>query len=387
MALDFPASPTNGQTYTAPNGVIWAWDGTKWVNGTQVGTAYAPVNSPVFTGDPQAPNPPAGDADTSVATTSFVQAAVAPYAHNVGRNLLHNSLFNVQQRGAGPFTAIGYTLDRWYQGFVNGTISTSRVALTDADRTAIGDEAATYALQSVVVGGAPAASFTQVQMPLEGVRPTAGKTLTVSFWAKAASGTPKIGINFTQAFGSGGSPSASVATTGSAVTVSTTWTRYTVTQAVPSIIGKVLGTDGTDQLDIGWWLSSGTTNNTQAGNIGVQSGTFQLWGMQLEIGSVATPLEKPDPRYDLSNCMRFYQTGNFYLAANSTAGNNFGGQVYFPAWLRGAPTIVFTGAPALGNCTGMTAVQPAGGGFIAIASTTATGYCSMNAAFTASADL
>jgi hypothetical protein len=32
----------------------------------------APINSPVFTGDPQAPTPPYGDDDTSIATTAFV---------------------------------------------------------------------------------------------------------------------------------------------------------------------------------------------------------------------------------------------------------------------------------------------------------------------------
>lgn len=45
----------------------------------QVGTAlaltgYAPLASPVFTGDPQAPTPATADSDTSVATTAFVKA-------------------------------------------------------------------------------------------------------------------------------------------------------------------------------------------------------------------------------------------------------------------------------------------------------------------------
>jgi hypothetical protein len=37
----------------------------------------APLASPVFTGDPQAPTPTAGDNDTSIATTAFVSNAVA----------------------------------------------------------------------------------------------------------------------------------------------------------------------------------------------------------------------------------------------------------------------------------------------------------------------
>jgi len=34
MALDFPNSPTNGQQYSAPNGVTYVYDGTVWTSGT-----------------------------------------------------------------------------------------------------------------------------------------------------------------------------------------------------------------------------------------------------------------------------------------------------------------------------------------------------------------
>jgi hypothetical protein len=36
-AIDFPASPTTGQTFSAPNGVIYQWDSVKWV------IAFAPA--------------------------------------------------------------------------------------------------------------------------------------------------------------------------------------------------------------------------------------------------------------------------------------------------------------------------------------------------------
>ena len=38
---------------------------------------YAPKESPVLTGDPRAPTPTAGDNDTSIATTAFVQGEIA----------------------------------------------------------------------------------------------------------------------------------------------------------------------------------------------------------------------------------------------------------------------------------------------------------------------
>lgn len=40
-------------------------------------SGFAPINSPIFTGDPQAPTPAANDASASIATTQFVQAAIA----------------------------------------------------------------------------------------------------------------------------------------------------------------------------------------------------------------------------------------------------------------------------------------------------------------------
>jgi hypothetical protein len=41
---------------------------------TFVGTLFAPLASPTFTGDPKAPTPSPGDNDTSIATTAFVVA-------------------------------------------------------------------------------------------------------------------------------------------------------------------------------------------------------------------------------------------------------------------------------------------------------------------------
>jgi Collagen triple helix repeat (20 copies) len=43
-------------------------------------SAYAPLASPTFTGDPKAPTPLTADNDTSIATTAFVQANLASYA-------------------------------------------------------------------------------------------------------------------------------------------------------------------------------------------------------------------------------------------------------------------------------------------------------------------
>src|SRR6266849_4250091 len=60
--------------------VMWYDDGTSWRS-----LGNAPLDSPSFTGTPQAPTPPAGDISTAIATTAFVSAffppgVIVPYA-------------------------------------------------------------------------------------------------------------------------------------------------------------------------------------------------------------------------------------------------------------------------------------------------------------------
>lgn len=237
---------------------------------------------------------------------------------NVGRNLIHNSRFNVNQRGNGPWTTnSAYSADRWLQGLTTSTISTTIIALSDADRIAIGDESADSALQCVVGGTAGAADCAYLAHRVEAAQRLGGKTVSMSFWAKASSGTPKIGFSCSQNFGTGGSPSSTVIGIGSTATaaLSTAWTRYTIPAiAIPTTIGKVFGTSGNDLTQLILWFSSGATNNANAGGIGVQSGTVQIWGVQLEFGSVVSSLEPRDFGADLKDCTRFFQTGTFQLA-------------------------------------------------------------------------
>jgi hypothetical protein len=127
--------------------------------------------------------------------------------------------------------------------------------------------------------------------------------------------------------------------TGQAVTLSTTWARYSVTLAIASTSGKVLGTTlNTDFTALNLWYSAGTTVAPRAGSVGVQSGTVSIWGMQLEIG-VLTPLERVDPRTDLSNCQRFYNTFSVFVPAVAAPDT-----LVMPTTMRGTPTVAGGGA-------------------------------------------
>jgi hypothetical protein len=293
--------------------------------------------------------------DTSRASVASVTAAGAAAANNVWRNLIHNSMFNVAQRGAGPWTSTSngaYTLDRWLLYTNTDTISITQAALNDADRGQIGDEAAEQCIFNTFTGNAAAAASTEIVQRIEKVRRLGGKSVTVSFWARVTSGAAtKVGVSYAQVFGTGGSPSTAVLGAGTAVTISSSWARYSVTMAMPSVVGKTLGTAGDDSTQIEFWYTSGATNATRAGSIGVQSGAIALWGVQLEIGSVATPLEKPDPQVDLANCQRFYQTGHFSIMGSSGAGGQFGSTLGLPVAMRAAPTVALV-APSYTNASG-----------------------------------
>ena len=250
---------------------------------------------------------------------TFVAAATATANHNVGRNLLHNPMFNVAQRGMGSWSTNVYTLDRW---LLNTTLDTgvgiNQAVLSPAQRGQIGDEQAIYCLNASFTGNAGASACTQITQKIENVWRLSGKTITVSFWANSTANN-KIGVSWDQVFGTGGSPTAPVVGAGQAVTTSGTLTRYSVSFVLPSTLSATVGTNNDHCTQLNFWYSSGATQATRAGNIGVQSGVVNIWGVQLEIGSVATPLEKPDPRYDLANCQRFYLVDSsvFVLSFNS----------------------------------------------------------------------
>jgi hypothetical protein len=391
--LDFPANPTNGQIFTpVVGGPSWQWDSQKWVAATTGSVTYAPITDPVFLGNPQAPQPAAGDADASIATTAFVTNAVATSLHDVGRNYLHNSMFNVRQRGNGTFSTNGYNADRWSSATIGAGSSTSVLMglLLDADRTQIGDEAALYSPFVTFTGTAAAGDYTFVEYQgIEGVRRLAGKTVTVSFWARWQSGNPKLGLCLYQYFGAGGSPSAGVNGIGAqSFTLTGSWVRYVSAPiTIPSSSGKTLGTDGLDQTQLIFWGSSGATNNAASGGIGVQSGGIALWGVQLEIGPTATPLEKLDPVTQLQQCQRFYSTG--LAAASSNAGGAGQGAytgVTLPVTMRAIPTITFS-APTFSNSNTTVTSAILSTAFIFLTNAAAGGIFSTQTNWQASADL
>jgi hypothetical protein len=309
----------------------------------------------------------------------------------IGRNHLINGRFDVRQRGAGPFTANGYTLDRWQHqsAHSSGSFSDSPQAISDADRAVIGDESAAIAYQSVTAGGLNTADFDNIPQAIEGVRRLSGKTVNVSFWAKCASGTASLGIEGVQVFGTGGSPSANVTAIGPvAVQLTTTWTRFNATLSFPSVAGKTLGTNGDDYSQIVFWLSSGASFSARSAGIGIQSLTLSLWGVELVVGHAPFGvIERRHPQIELSLCHRYYQIGQvFFVGVATASGQQFGYCQSLAGTMRATPTITFV-APTLTNAATLLASQPTPDSFVPNIGSVASGGSGFNSVFNANAEL
>jgi hypothetical protein len=268
------------------------------------------------------------------------------------RNLLINSDFSVNQREVSSVTTnLTFVFDRWFMTFSGGSCTHSTQAFTVGSGPGDDFQPTNFA-RLVTASQSGAGDLAALVQKIEDVRTLSDQTVTVSFYAKAASGTPKIGVELSQQFGTGGSPSAQVNTAAGAVTISTAWARYSVTVDVPSITGKTIGTDiNTSSLTLNLWVSAGSTFATRASSIGIQNGTFDIWGVQVEEGSSATPYQRQSASIEgeLSACQRYYQRLQNYPLRGvvSAAGQpgRVGGPLLTP--MRGAPALTFFGSPGL----------------------------------------
>jgi hypothetical protein len=264
-------------------------------------------------------------------------------------NSIINGAFEINQRQFTSSTSTAtYNFDRWRQDFSGGTFTTSSQAFTPGAAPLAGYEGSNF-LRAVTLSQSAAGDFGVIQQRIERVRSFAGQTLTISFFAKAASGTPKIGIAMSQSFGTGGSPSAEINAPVAAVTISTSWARYSLTYAVPSISGKTLGSNNNDYLGLEFWVSAGSTLATRASSIGIQNNTFDIWGVQVEAGSAATPFLRNanSIQGELAACQRYYfrrtaETSFGILTNAHPAGSSSLGRALLPlpVTMRVTPTSI-----------------------------------------------
>lgn len=260
------------------------------------------------------------------------------------KNHLINGGFDIWQRGTSQ-TTTGYgSDDRWNNANSGSTKTHSQVASTDTERALFNSP---FFSRTTVTAVAGASNYVQKVQKIEDVTKLAGKTITLSFWAKADT-TKNIAIELVQVFGTGGTPSSLVVGIGSQlISLTTSWQKKTITVNIPSIVGKTLGTDGvyTSSLNLYFWFDAGSNYDARTATLGQQSGTFDIAEVQLEEGSVSTPFEQRSYGLELSLCHRYYQksisgivtyTPAVYRSGSASAFFNF--SKYCP--MRVSPTLV-----------------------------------------------
>jgi hypothetical protein len=329
-------------------------------------------------------------------------AGTAAMGSSFLRNRIINGDMRIDQRNAGASVTVNtgnqnFSVDRWWgQGTASSgvfTIQRSSVApagfsnsllvtVTTADSSLAANDL--YDIAQFIEG------FNVSDL---GFGTASAQTITLSFWVRSSvTGTY------------GGALGNNAATRGYPFTYSisaaNTWEYKTVTIAgdtsgtwtTDNTIGlRVyfgLGVGSTFSGTAGSWSSSFPLSATGATNLMATSGaTFYLTGVQLEVGTVATPFERRQFGQELELCQRYYEIGSARLAQYSNFGTSY--YINFRNNKRGAPTIAISGIQFFGlGATDAFASDLGVAGFLAGADWTSTlGYRAFFYNWAASAEL
>jgi hypothetical protein len=257
--------------------------------------------------------------------------AEARTAIGAGRkNLIINGGFDVWQRGASTSvdTQTHYGADRWREYKSGGTAGSTRQTFT-VGQTEVPNNPKYYIKYSVSLGN----NYTLIGQRVEDIAQFSGQTFTVSFWARGVNPTAagSLQLRFSHYFGTGGSPSSGFSVFLTDVTLTTSWTKYVRTVTVPSMSGKVFGTDDNSYMSIDL-LQGGGDTSTNAWHI-------DLTQVQLELGSVATEFEHRSYGEELALCQRYYQIHYSMGSGVQNSSTMAFCAVQLPVAMRNRPTL------------------------------------------------
>ena len=278
------------------------------------------------------------------------------------RNVFINGAMQIAQRGtsvASITTSGYYTADRWIMDI--GSLGTWTQSV-EADAPTGSGLRNSWKFLCTTADAAPAASdFLLMQQRIEGQNlqrflkgTSAAKPFAVSFWVKSnATGTYNLEIL--------DNTNSRIVTAAYTVDVSDTWEKKTV--IFPADTTGQFANSNAIGCALTWWLGAGTTftsgtrdtlwgtvvNADRAvSNVNLAAATSNYWqitGVQLEAGAVATPFEFEDIGTTLAKCQRYYlQTvaetnGRLgYGNASSTTAAEF--LVSLPTTMRSTPSSV-----------------------------------------------
>ena len=291
------------------------------------------------------------------------------------RNLIINGAMQVAQRGT-SHSSNGYgSLDRFTLFDDQTTVTMSQQSLASGSPY---DEGFRYFLRLSNSGTSTATNaFVQIDQQIEAQNiaqsgwnyTSSSSFITVSFWARSS----VAGTYYAQYRAN---DTSNYVYNDSFTLSANTWTK--ITQSIPGnsnlvfnndngaglrlVIVPYYGTGYTDNsvTDETWYQQTSTTwfrdfaQNWQ----NTDGATFDVTGVQLEVGSVATPFEHRSYGDELLRCQRYfatnYRTGSAIGSAwNSPYTYGFGGdmpsgagriRVQFPVSMRATPTMTYYGS-------------------------------------------
>jgi hypothetical protein len=266
-----------------------------------------------------------GNSGIQFPDSSLQAAAASPY---VLKNRIINGAMQIWQRGT-SFSASGvnyYTADRWQTLTQIGTYSQSTDVPTGFQ----------YSL-SIACTSAYYGTFAQ-RIEANNTQDLVGQSITVSFWAKATVGGASgiiVGIQNPTAVDNYTAITNISSFTTTALT--STWTKYTGTfTSLPSGVANGL------QLYI---------FNAAGGSSAI---TYLVTGVQLEVGSTATPFERRLYNQELANCQRYYYRNTASALYSIMSGTGIATNttvcdvpVQLPVTMRTYPTTLDTSSIAL----------------------------------------
>ena len=262
------------------------------------------------------------------------------------RNKIINGNFDIWQRGTslGSGTGKRYLADRWFVESTGSTYSSSQQLFTYGQTTVPNQPK--YFHRTTVTSTPGSGNYTTLVQRIEAGSTLANKTATITFWAKADS-SKNISVELIQRFGNGLSSPDDVAIYCGKFLLTTSWQLFTTTVNVPTIQGKILGTDSnTDFLQLGFFLEAGSIFNARTNSLGQQSGTFDIAQVQLEEGPTATPFEHRPIGTELALCQRYYEKGyinGWELAIFSDYNQRYTMSYVYKVSKRSLPTLLTVG--------------------------------------------
>ena len=293
-----------------------------------------------------------------------------PLSH---RNMIINGAMNIHQRGgtisyAHDGTTSAYSLDR-FKLYTSGTDewdgTVAQHTMSSADYNTTGFSKAFLLTTGTAESAVASNESASIQQRIEAQNlqhlqygTASAKSVTLSFWVKASvTGTYAVGLY---------KADSTARVINKTIAISdTNWNKYTLTFPGDTDSGATIANDNGTGIYVLWHLMAGSDFNdgantswenyadtgwagghAQDGIMTTASATFYLTGVQLELGSVATPFEHRSYGDELRKCERYYHvisetnTNGKYIGSGFSYDNNSFTWVYnLPVVMRSAPEV------------------------------------------------